>query len=424
MKKSYVIAALFVISAVSACGGGGTSTSPSTSSPAVSAAASTSPSIAATAAAIASTTALPSPSPVAPQPVAVEELTAGQIALALQQQVPEAGKITVITEDNDPNSLIGRPNGYTSAAIIHDDRLKSNADLGVEHGITIEVFADEDLAQARFKHIENAQQQFSFINDYYVLNGRTLLRGSEDLKPSQFKDYETAYRAVMAGEIPVLADASAGASAELANSAAPASSSAAVEESGALSLTVEEQAYTVEDLGDSMYVQYAFTLTNPNPATAGQFPRIRVTARDKDGKILGTNEDVLNEIGPGQTIAWTSQIDVTGKPRTLDIDYVSTDWMVGDRSPSDYPTWPSSNVSFADDGYAYKVTGEISNPYPETIDSARVTVLLRDRRGAIVGAGQTYPDGLEPSTPVPFETDAWVNEGAKPRTAEVYAGKW
>jgi hypothetical protein len=38
----------------------------------------------------------------------------------LQAVVPSVRKVVTITEDNDPNCLIGRPNGYTDAAVIYD----------------------------------------------------------------------------------------------------------------------------------------------------------------------------------------------------------------------------------------------------------------------------------------------------------------
>ncbi len=40
------------------------------------------------------------------------------------------------------------------------------------------------------------------INDYSIREGATLLRGSEDLKPSQFKEYEEAFRSAISGEAP------------------------------------------------------------------------------------------------------------------------------------------------------------------------------------------------------------------------------
>jgi hypothetical protein len=45
---------------------------------------------------------------------------ATDIANHLQAAVPSVGKVVTITEDNDPNDLIGRPSGYTDAAVVYD----------------------------------------------------------------------------------------------------------------------------------------------------------------------------------------------------------------------------------------------------------------------------------------------------------------
>ena len=41
-------------------------------------------------------------------------------AWAKQVSIDSTKKVVTVTEDNDPNNLIGRPNGYVSAAVLYD----------------------------------------------------------------------------------------------------------------------------------------------------------------------------------------------------------------------------------------------------------------------------------------------------------------
>ncbi len=60
--------------------------------------------------------------------------TAGDIVNMMAAALPTVGEVTVLTEDNDPNNLIGRPTGYTSTALLHDKRLTGAQDFGVSVG--------------------------------------------------------------------------------------------------------------------------------------------------------------------------------------------------------------------------------------------------------------------------------------------------
>ena len=51
-----------------------------------------------------------------------------------------------ITEDNDPNDLIGRPSGYTDAAVVYDSEAECT-ELGVDCGATIEIWPSEAFAR-------------------------------------------------------------------------------------------------------------------------------------------------------------------------------------------------------------------------------------------------------------------------------------
>ena len=62
-----------------------------------------------------------------PDSSAVGSETAEEVFNRIAAQVPTASLVKVYTEDDDPNRLLGRPNGYTSKIAFADSRI-SNAD--------------------------------------------------------------------------------------------------------------------------------------------------------------------------------------------------------------------------------------------------------------------------------------------------------
>lgn len=99
-----------------------------------------------------------------------------------------------IDEDNDPNDLIGRPNGYDAAVVLKDPRVEDcGSDLGVDCGATIEQWADADAAEDRSEYIKSLQEGSSlFGSEYHYLVGNVLVRVTGELKPSEADEYESA----------------------------------------------------------------------------------------------------------------------------------------------------------------------------------------------------------------------------------------
>lgn len=138
-----------------------------------------------------------SPSP-SPSPTESTTMDAEAIAKSLQDQVPSVVKVTVITEDNDPNDLIGRPNGYVSAAVLSDrGGDQSDPEPGVVYGATVEVFEDTEGAQRRSDYIQGILEEAPmFGTEYHYVSGPSLLRVSGDIKPSVAAQYEEAFMSV------------------------------------------------------------------------------------------------------------------------------------------------------------------------------------------------------------------------------------
>jgi hypothetical protein len=119
--------------------------------------------------------------------------TATGVAKRLQAVVPSARRVVTITEDNDPNDLIGRPNGYIDAAVIYDSEVHCT-ELGLPCGATIEIWPSEVDATARKEYIQTTLKANRALGtEYDTVHGSVLLRVSGQVKPSRAKTYATAF---------------------------------------------------------------------------------------------------------------------------------------------------------------------------------------------------------------------------------------
>jgi hypothetical protein len=137
---------------------------------------------------------------------AASETTAASLdAPAVLQKLQAAGlPITdsiVITEDNDPNNLIGRPGQYTSKVVFADQRTGVALDRTTpdnEAGGSVEVFADAAAAKTRSDYIQKTLSSLGPVagTEYHYLTGTALVRVAGTLPPSAAGQYETAVKAM------------------------------------------------------------------------------------------------------------------------------------------------------------------------------------------------------------------------------------
>ncbi len=121
-----------------------------------------------------------------------EPVTAESVA----QRIKAAVDVTAvtITEDNDPNDLIGRPNGYVEAVVLKDHRTPCE-ELGVECGATVEEWPNAAAAEERSSYIQSIQKESPALgSEYHYLDGAVLVRVWGDLKPSEAAEYEMAVK--------------------------------------------------------------------------------------------------------------------------------------------------------------------------------------------------------------------------------------
>lgn len=103
-------------------------------------------------------------------------------------------EVTAITEDNDPNQLIGRPNGYTGASVLVDSRLPRCEELGADCGAMVEQWPDQAAAQKRADYIQSMLTSMPALGqEWDHVRGGLLLRVSGALKPSEADAYREAF---------------------------------------------------------------------------------------------------------------------------------------------------------------------------------------------------------------------------------------
>lgn len=128
---------------------------------------------------------------------ATQPLTATTAFNKIASTVKDAELSGTVTEANDPDHLLGRPNQYTSKVTFSDSRIKASDVEGtskgdVSRGGEIEVFADPAAATARATYIQTVTKALPALAEYDYVHGTVVVRVSHYLTPTQAAAYKTA----------------------------------------------------------------------------------------------------------------------------------------------------------------------------------------------------------------------------------------
>lgn len=102
-----------------------------------------------------------------------------------------------VTEKTDSNKLLGRPNGYTSAAVLADrdaDQCTSALD-GIDCGVVVEVWPDAQAVTSRVAYIQGILKNAPALgSEFDYPSGAALLRvNGKVVEPSVARSYEAAW---------------------------------------------------------------------------------------------------------------------------------------------------------------------------------------------------------------------------------------
>ncbi len=213
------------------------------------------------------------------------------------------------------------------------------------------------------------------------------------------------------------------------NSATPASGqSGSVVSVDELPLEIAESGWSITSDG---YVNYVVGLRNTSEDTVVDLPMARATGYSSTGEVLFTNELGSMVSTPNQTSYLTDKTYLDSASELNRVEFtLEANSATSTRNVSDPATFSASNPAAHDDGLGgTNFTGTVNvdgtddaiaslAPYSSSI---RVTIVLRDSSGAIVGSASSYLTALTSGTQ-PYSV---TYTGAPDYdTAEAYAQPW
>lgn len=145
------------------------------------------------------------PSPATSTSVSVPASAASPTAITSTESALESARAAAgesaknvfqLTEDNDSNNLLGRPGGYSDAAVAQLNGLTGTCDPstpGVDCGLTVEVWKSQTAATARAKDIQTKLSTYGLGSEYDFVKGSTLLRISGEVKPSEASEINARF---------------------------------------------------------------------------------------------------------------------------------------------------------------------------------------------------------------------------------------
>lgn len=177
--------------------------------------------------------------------------------------------------------------------------------------------------------------------------------------------------------------------------------------------------------GEYAHVPFAVQIKNPNANLAAKYPTVTVTAKSSDGKILSTEERVLNSIAADDTILYGSEILYEGEePSTVEISVSNKESNFTRQDDSRFVRQNSfviTNIS-ENPGMFKNYTGEITNNSSVDFSIVAVTMIYR-KDGKIIGGGVEYVSDLSAGETKAFKLSA-DSEMTQYDSCEFYAVQW
>ena len=126
--------------------------------------------------------------------------TAAAYAVALKAAASRVKRVYKVTEQTDSNKLLGRPNGYTSAAVLVDKAAQqcTGAMDGIDCGVVVEVWPNAEAVAGRVSYIQGILKNAPALgSEFDYPAGVAVLRvNGKVVGPLVAKAYETAWRRV------------------------------------------------------------------------------------------------------------------------------------------------------------------------------------------------------------------------------------
>lgn len=318
------------------------------------------------------------------------------------------GKSTETNSTEEPIDLTGNwaqegkefSNGY-QAGYISGDR--------------IEIFWMSDEGKTSSLYWSGTYEAPTEVTDEFTWDSKNdttrtdsaLLASGDDQKTFTYKDGKISYEASIMGKTATMTLVKA----ETDYMSIGKGGSESADTSNLQEIKLNNSGHSILQSGGRTTVLYAVDISNPNAEYAIKFPKILITAKDADGKILKTEEMVLNGIAAGDQYTYGNSLSYEGSiPSTVEISVGnSVDDYVAQSSSEIIKTGSLSVSNTSDNPGTFKTfTGEVTNNSTEELNSVAITVIYKSA-GNIIGGETSYVNDLKAGEKKPFEVSSYSN---------------
>ena len=258
------------------------------------------------------------------------------------------------------------------------------------------------------------------VNDK-IKTDSALMASTQDSKTFKYKNGELSYDVSIMGESGTITLVK---SENDYTNFAPAGGSSGEAQDGQ-QIELADSGYSVVSNDGYVSVYYAVKIHNPNEEYAIEFPKIQITARSEDGKILKTDEQVLNSIAANDTIVYGSRVSYEGEEADsveISVSNGKDDYMHQYGSGVvRQEQLTVSNTSENIGEYERTYTGEVTNNSTEDLSMVAIIVIYKNG-DEMVGGEATYIDDLNSESTKPFEISD--HSDLEYDAFEIYALQW
>lgn len=175
-----------------------------------------------------------------------------------------------------------------------------------------------------------------------------------------------------------------------------------------LSVEILESGWSYVGNGLSLGV----TIHNRAKSHGCNFPKITASGRDSDGKVMFTHDFALMILRPDETVTFAEFVPTDIVPDSVEVSASvgNSDWV--ESALANDPMYVFSNTGEFQDGDYINFTGDMKvvDSFGD-LDDARVSAVLRDGDGKIVGGFMDFVDNLAVGDTVPVSVTAAAYSG-------------
>ncbi|HID34470.1 MAG TPA: hypothetical protein EYP25_07875 [Anaerolineae bacterium] len=155
--------------------------------------------------------------------------------------------------------------------------------------------------------------------------------------------------------------------------------------------TPEPEPITVTNFGfgqDGRSVGFAFIVENPNMGLAFEDSQYQLAAYDENDVVVETDSGYINLLLPGQSLGVGGDLFLD---EGVTVSKIEVQLNAGNPEPTEpIPTFTVESVAYHAGDHFSHATGVINNPYDIDLTNLRVSAIVYDETGNIIGGGYTY----------------------------------